>query len=81
MGCAQWEGYRMDVRRRLAMGKDVDRLVGITQNFFTLPPFLSIIEFSRYKILILAFLSSYLSTDILPYQNYSTLFPSSARDG
>jgi len=35
----------MDVRRRLAMGKDVDRLVGITP-FLTLAPFLSIIEFS-----------------------------------
>jgi hypothetical protein len=47
MGCAQWESYRMDVRRRLAMGKDVDRLVGITQNFLIIPPFLFIIGFSR----------------------------------
>jgi hypothetical protein len=46
MGCAQWESYRMDVRRRLAMGKDVDRLVGTTQNFLIIPPFLFIIGFS-----------------------------------
>lgn len=44
MGCAQWEGYCTDVRRRLAMGKDIDRLVGITQ-FLTLDPFLSIFDF------------------------------------
>jgi len=31
MGCAQWESYRVDVRRRLATGEDVDRLVSISQ--------------------------------------------------
>ena len=37
MGYAQWESYRIDVRRRLAVGEDVDRLVSIIANN-SLPP-------------------------------------------
>ena len=33
MGCAQWEAYRVDIRRRLARGEGVDRLVSIAPYF------------------------------------------------
>ncbi|KAG1727799.1 beta-lactamase-like protein [Suillus lakei] len=47
MGCAQWEGYRMDVRRRLAMGKDVDRLLVPLERHSPLPELLNLVSLFR----------------------------------
>ncbi|KIK34668.1 hypothetical protein CY34DRAFT_622927 [Suillus luteus UH-Slu-Lm8-n1] len=47
MGCAQWEGYRMDVRRRLAMGKDVDRLRVPLERHSPLPELLNLVSLFR----------------------------------
>ncbi|KAG2364272.1 hypothetical protein BDR07DRAFT_812262 [Suillus spraguei] len=47
MGCAQWEGYRMDVRRRLAMGKDVDRLFVPLGRHSPLPELLNLVSLFR----------------------------------
>ncbi|KAG2344465.1 hypothetical protein BDR05DRAFT_910025 [Suillus weaverae] len=47
MGCAQWEGYRMDVRRRLAMGKDVDRLLVPLERHSSLPELLNLVSLFR----------------------------------
>ncbi|KAG1718369.1 beta-lactamase-like protein, partial [Suillus lakei] len=47
MGCAQWEGYRMDVRRCLAMGKDVDRLLVPLERHSPLPELLNLVSLFR----------------------------------
>lgn len=47
MGCAQWESYRMDVRRRLAMGKDVDRLRVPLERHSPLPELLNLVSLFR----------------------------------
>ncbi|KAG1780545.1 beta-lactamase-like protein [Suillus placidus] len=47
MGCAQWESYRMDVRRRLAMGKDVDRLLVPLERHSPLPELLNLVSLFR----------------------------------
>jgi hypothetical protein len=47
MGCAQWEAYRMDVRRRLAMGKDVDRLLVPLERHSPLPELLNLVSLFR----------------------------------
>ncbi|KAG1818539.1 uncharacterized protein BJ212DRAFT_1479545 [Suillus subaureus] len=47
MGCARWEGYRMDVRRRLAMGKDVDRLFVPLERHSPLPELLNLVSLFR----------------------------------
>lgn len=47
MGCAQWERYRMDVRRRLAMGKDVDRLLVPLERHSPLPELLNFVSLFR----------------------------------
>ncbi|KAG2144200.1 beta-lactamase-like protein, partial [Suillus clintonianus] len=47
MGCAQWEGYRMDVQRRLAMGKDVDRLLVPLERHSPLPELLNLVSLFR----------------------------------
>lgn len=52
MGCAQWEGYCIDVRRRLAMGKDIDRLLVPLERHSPLPELLNLVSLFRPRRLI-----------------------------
>ncbi|KAG0700188.1 hypothetical protein DFH29DRAFT_807916, partial [Suillus ampliporus] len=47
MGCAQWEAYRVDVRNRLARGKDVDRLLVPLERHSPLPELLNLVALFR----------------------------------
>ncbi|KAG1742254.1 beta-lactamase-like protein [Suillus paluster] len=47
MGCAQWESYRVDVRSRLARGKDVDRLLVPLERHSPLPELLNLVALFR----------------------------------